>query len=196
MAFLEPVTLTGRHVTLAPLSPDHAGDLIEAVKDGELWKLWYTFIPAPEHMEAEIARRLALQSEGKMQPFAVMVDGRAAGMTTYMNMEAAHRRVEVGSTWYRASLQRSGVNTECKLMLLTRAFEVMDCISVALTTHAMNVQSRRGIERLGAKLDGVLRSNMIMPNGSLRDSAFYSIIASEWPAVKANLAWQLEKPRS
>jgi RimJ/RimL family protein N-acetyltransferase len=81
-------------------------------------------------------------------------------------------------------------------MLLTRAFEVMDCISVALTTHAMNVQSRRGIERLGAKLDGVLRSNMIMPNGSLRDSAFYSIIASEWPAVKANLAWQLEKPRS
>jgi N-acetyltransferase len=195
VTFLDPVTLTGRHVTLAPLSPTHLKDMQEAVKDGELWKLWYTFISPPETMEAEIARRLTLQAEDKMLPFAVLVDGRAAGMTTYMNVDAVYRRVEIGSTWYRTSLQRTSVNTECKLLLLAHAFEMMNCIAVEFRTHVLNSQSRRGIERLGAKLDGILRSHMVMPNGSLRDTVVYSITAAEWPAVKANLTWQLEKPR-
>jgi len=198
MAFLDPVTLEGRHATLAPLSVDHHDDLVEAVKDGELWKLWYTFIPPPESMRAEIERRLALQSVGSMLPFAVIDNaaGKAVGMTTYMNVDATNRRVEIGSTWYRASTQRTPINTECKLLLLTHAFEKLQCIAVEFRTHVMNVQSRRAIERLGAKLDGILRNHMTMPNGTLRDTAVYSIIASEWPMVKAHLTWQLAKPRS
>lgn len=197
MAFLTPVTLEGRHASLVPLSQAHLSDLQESVKDGELWKLWYTLIPPPEKMEFEIARRLSLQAEGKMQPFTAIAhdSGRAVGMTTYMNVEAAHRRLEIGATWYRAACQRTAINTECKLLLLTRAFEVMDCIAVEFRTHASNFKSRNGIERLGAKPDGTLRSHMIMPNGSLRDTAVYSIIVAEWPAVKANLLRHLEKPR-
>ena len=197
MAFLEPVTLEGRHATLVPLSPDYHDDLVEAVKDGALWRLWYTFIPRPEGMRAEIERRLALQSAGSMLPFAVIdrATGKAIGMTTYMNVDATNRRVEIGSTWYRASTQRTPINTECKLLLLTRAFERMACIAVEFRTHVMNVQSRRAIERLGAKLDGILRNHMTMPNGTLRDTAVYSITAGEWPMVKAHLTWQLAKPR-
>jgi len=116
-------------------------------------------------------------------------------MTTYMNIDAANRRVEIGSTWYRQSVQRSPLNTECKLLLLTHAFETLECIAVEFRTHFVNTQSRRPIERLGAKLDGVLRAHMVMPNGTVRDTAAYSIIAAEWPTVKAHLAWQLEKPR-
>lgn len=197
MAFLEPVTLEGRHATLVPLSHDHHDDLIEAVKDGELWKLWYTFVAPPDGMRAEIERRLGLQSAGSMLPFAVIdnASGKAVGMTTYMNADAVNRRVEIGSTWYRASIQRTPINTECKLLLLTHAFEQLNCIAVEFRTHVMNVQSRRAIERLGAKLDGILRNHMTMPNGTLRDTAVYSITASEWPMVKAHLTWLLAKPR-
>ena len=142
---------------------------------------------------AEIDRRNRLSN---MRPFAILdTEGRAVGMTTYMNIDAANRRVEIGSTWLGKSAQRGPVNTECKLMLLTHAFEVLDCTAVEFRTHFMNVQSRRAIERLGAKLDGVLRNHMIMENGSLRDTAVYSIIPGEWPAVRANLEWQLAKPR-
>jgi RimJ/RimL family protein N-acetyltransferase len=170
--------------------------LVEAVRDGELWKLWYTTVPSPEGMKAEIERRLGLQAKGSMLPFTVLdADGKPAGMTTYMNVDAANRRVEIGSTWYRAAVQHTAVNTECKLMLLTHAFETLDCIAVEFRTHGLNGQSRRGIERLGAKFDGVLRNHSIMPNGTLRDTAVYSIIAGEWPTVKAHLAWQLAKPR-
>jgi RimJ/RimL family protein N-acetyltransferase len=116
-------------------------------------------------------------------------------MTTYMNLDAANRRLEIGSTWYRKSVQRGAMNTECKLLLLQHAFETLDCIAVEFRTHFVNTQSRRAIERLGAKLDGVLRSHMIMANGTLRDTAVYSILAHEWPTVKANLIWQMEKPR-
>jgi RimJ/RimL family protein N-acetyltransferase len=132
-----------------------------------------------------------------MLPFAVIdrTTGKAVGMTTYMNIDASNRRVEIGSTWYRKSAQRSGTNTECKLLLLQHAFETLDCIAVEFRTHFMNRQSRNAVERLGAKLDGVLRSMQIMPNGTLRDTCVYSIIASEWPAVKANLQWQLERNR-
>ena len=195
-SFLESVTLKGRHARLVPLELSHHDELIKAVRDGELWKLWYTTIPSPEGMKAEIERRLGLQAKGSMLPFTVLdADGKPAGMTTYMNVDAPNRRVEIGSTWYRASVQRTALNTECKLMLLTHAFEILDCIAVEFRTHGLNCQSRRGIERLGAKFDGLLRNHSIMPNGTLRDTAVYSIIAGEWPTVKAHLAWQLAKPR-
>jgi len=197
MTWLSPVTLSGPHARLEPLSRDHRDGLVEAVNDGELWKLWYTSIPSPETMDAEIARRLGLQDNGAMLPFTVKdAAGRIAGMTTYMNVDAANKRVEIGSTWYAARVQRTPLNTQCKLLLLTHAFEALNCIAVEFRTHFFNHQSRRGIERLGAKLDGILRSHQVAPNGTLRDTVVYSIIASEWPTVKAHLTYQLhEKAR-
>ncbi len=196
MAWLEPTTLEGPHARLEPLSRDHKDGLVKAVKDGELWKLWYTSIPAPETMDAEIARRLGLQTAGSMLPFTVKdAGGRIAGMTTYMNVDAANRRVEIGSTWYAQRVQRTPLNTQCKLLLLTHAFEKLNSIAVEFRTHFFNHQSRRGIERLGAKQDGILRSYQVAPNGTLRDTVVYSIIASEWPTVKAHLTYQLEKAR-
>jgi len=153
-------------------------------------------IPLPDGMKAEIERRLALQVEGKMLPFTVLdANGGVVGMTTYMNVDAPNRRLEIGSTWYRKSVQRTALNTECKLLLLTHAFETLDCIAVEFRTHVLNSQSRRGIERLGAKYDGMLRNHAIMPNGSIRDTVVYSIVAGEWPMVKSNLNWQLARPR-
>ncbi len=197
MSWLEPVTLNGASVRLEPLEQRHCGDLIDAVRDGELWRLWYTSIPAPEKMEAEIVRRRELQTAGSMLPFAAVdpASGKAVGMTTYMNVDAVNKRVEIGSTWYRRSVQRTPINTQCKLMLLTHAFESLDCIAVEFRTHFFNHQSRRGIERLGAKLDGILRSHQIAADGTLRDTCVYSIIASEWPTVKSHLNWQLSRPR-
>jgi N-acetyltransferase len=196
MAFLQPVTLKGRHATLAPLSVEHLGGLQDAARDGELWKLWYTLIPPPDKMAAEIERRLSLLAKDAMLPFTVLdADGRIAGMSTYMNVDGAHRRVEIGSTWYAQRVQRTPLNTECKLMLLTHAFDTLNCIAVEFRTHRLNTQSRRAIERLGAQLDGMLRSHQISPNGSLRDTAVYSIVAAEWPTVKAHLQFQLERPR-
>lgn len=190
-----PFTVEGAHVRVEPLTQAHHDDLVEAAADGELHRLWYTTVPAPDGVRAEIERRLALQARGSMLPFAVIerATGQAVGMTTYMNIDAPHRRVEIGSTWYRKRVQRTPLNTECKLLLLGRAFEALDCVCVELRTHYLNAQSRTAIERLGAKLDGVLRSNMVMANGTIRDTAVYSIIASEWPTVKANLVWRLEK---
>jgi len=198
MPWPQPVTLRSERVNLEPLDQRHCDDLVEAVKDGALWTLWYTSVPPPEGMQAEIERRLALQVAGSMLPFTVVDNtaGRAVGMTTYMNVDAKNRRVEIGSTWYRKSLQRTALNTQCKLMLLTHAFETLDCIAVEFRTHAFNHQSRKAIERLGAKLDGVLRSHQIAANGTLRDTYVYSIIASEWPTVKANLVWQASRARS
>jgi N-acetyltransferase len=197
MAWPEPVTLSGPHARLEPLSPAHIDGLTEAVKDGELWTLWYTSIPRPENMGKEIDRRLSLQAAGSMLPFTVFdASGKIAGMTTYMNVDAANRRVEIGSTWYAQRVQRSALNTQCKLMLLTHAFDKLDCIAVEFRTHFFNHQSRRGIERLGAKLDGILRNHQIAGNGTLRDTVVYSIIASEWPTVRAHLTYQLnDKPR-
>ena len=192
MPWLEPTTLRGAHARLEPLSQEHCDGLTEAVKDGELWKLWYTAIPKPENMTKEIDRRLGLQKAGTMLPFTVFdAAGKIAGMSTYMNVDAANRRVEIGSTWYAARVQRSALNTQCKLLLLTHAFEKLDCIAVEFRTHFFNHQSRRGIERLGAKQDGILRSHQVTPNGTLRDTVVYSIIASEWPTVKAHLSYQL-----
>jgi RimJ/RimL family protein N-acetyltransferase len=197
MTWPPPVTLRSDRVTLEPLDHRRKDDLIEATKDGELWTLWYTAIPSPEGMTTEIDRRLNLLKAGSMLPFAVIdnATGRAVGMTTYMNIDAAHRRVEIGSTWYRRSVQRTEINTQCKLLLLSHAFETLNCIAVEFRTHFFNQQSRRGIERLGAKLDGILRSHQVQANGTLRDTCVYSIIAAEWPTVKAHLTYQLGKPR-
>lgn len=191
----EPVTLRGRHATLLPLAIEHQTELAAAVGDGELWKLWYTSVPRPEQMQAEIQRRLDLMRQGSMLPFAVRRNdtGALCGMTTYMNINAADQRVEIGSTWTAASAQRSGVNTESKLMLLTHAFEVLKCIAVELRTHHMNLQSRAAISRLGAKQDGILRNHMRMDNGGFRDTVVFSIIESEWPVVKRDLQFRLDR---
>jgi RimJ/RimL family protein N-acetyltransferase len=197
MTWLAPITLSSSRVRLEVLDHRHASDLIEAVRDGELWRLWYTSVPAPEKMGADIDRRLNLHAAGTMLPFAVIeaATGKAVGMTTYMNADAVNKRVEIGATWYRKSVQRTDLNTNCKLLLLTHAFESLDCIAVEFRTHFFNHASRRGIERLGAKLDGILRSHQRASDGTLRDTCVYSIIAPEWPTVKAHLTWQLAKPR-
>ncbi len=197
MSWPKPVTLHSKTVQLEPLSIDHVSDLINAVKDGNLYNHWYTSIPQPKNMKMEIERRLKLQDMGTMLPFAVisLKTEKAVGMTTYMNVDKENKRVEIGSTWYAKSVQRTSLNTECKLMLLEHAFENLACICVEFRTHFMNHQSRRGIERLGAKLDGILRSNAIQKNGTIRDTAVYTIISSEWSSVKANLEYQLVKNR-
>lgn len=197
MPWLEPVALSGAHVRLEPLSQAHGDGLTAAAKDGDLWKIWYTAIPKPEDMTKEIDRRLGLQKSGAMLPWTVFdADGEIAGMTTYMNVDATNHRVEIGSTWYAKRVQRSALNTQCKLLALQHAFETLDCIAVEFRTHFFNHQSRRAIERLGAKQDGILRNHQVTPNGTLRDTVVFSIIASEWPTVKAHLNYQLnEKAR-
>ena len=189
MSWLEPVSLHGPTVRLELLGTQHHDDLVEAAGDGKLWELWYTTVPAPDAMAGEIARRLDLFGKQSMLPLAVIDagSGKAVGMTSFMNADAANRRVEIGSTWYRSSVQRTGLNTECKLLMLTHAFETMSCIAVEFRTHFFNRPSRAAIERLGAKLDGILRNHQIIGNGTMRDTCVYSIIASEWPTVKAHL---------
>ena len=191
-----PIRLQGLHATLEPLSLAHADALCDAVRDGELWKLWYTSVATPEGMPAEIERRLGLQVAGAMLPFTSFdTAGRAVGMTTYMNVDAANRRLEIGSTWTAQRMQRGPFNTECKLLLLGHAFGTLDCIAVEFRTHYYNQQSRRAIERLGARLDGILRNHQRAANGTLRDTCVYSITQAEWPAAQAHLRWQLDKPR-
>ncbi len=196
MTWLKSVTLEDSGVALVPLSHDHREPLVEAVKDGELWNLWYTLIPKPEGMTAEIDRRLGLQEKGSMLPFTVLdktQGSKPVGMTTYMNIDATNRRVEIGSTWYRKSVQRSPLNTRCKLLLLEYAFETLDCIAVEFRTHFFNHQSREAIARLGAKQDGILRNHQLGANGSLRDTVVFSILPNEWPAAKTHLQSRLDR---
>jgi RimJ/RimL family protein N-acetyltransferase len=189
-----PLPLTGRHVSLIPLNSEHAPGLAEAAQDGDLHKLWYTSVPAPDAMAAEITRRLTLQEAGTMAPFTVLdAEQKIAGMTTYMNIDQIHRRVEIGSTWYATRVQRTPLNTEAKLLLLTHAFETINVIAVEFRTHFFNHQSRRAIERLGAKLDGILRNHQRAPNGTLRDTCVYSITPAEWPTVRAHLTFKLNQ---
>jgi N-acetyltransferase len=199
---IHSTTLIGQHAALVPLVEASVNELKDAVSDGELWNHWYTPIPHPEQMLAEINRRLDLQSKGSMRAFAVIdmrkdvpTHGKAVGMTTFMNIDVVNRRVEIGATWYAQSVQRSAINTECKLMMLTHAFEELDCIAVEFRTHWHNRQSRSAIERLGAKLDGVLRNHAINTHtdakGTLRDTCVYSITNSEWPTVEAHLNYRL-----
>lgn len=193
----EDITLLGDYVRIDPLSVNHLNDLQDAVRDGELNLLWYTFIPNADDMLEEINKRLRLREMGSMQPFAIIdiATGLAIGMTTFMNIDATNRRVEIGSTWLSKSTQRTFINTESKLLLMAHAFEKLNCIAVEFRTHFINTQSTKAIERLGAKFDGILRNHSIMPNGTLRDTAVYSIIKSEWPTVKSHLNFQLSKKR-
>lgn len=198
MSFVEPVVLTGERVELRPLhSDDHEG-LSHAAADGELWTLQYTSVPAPDQLPDAIASHLRQRAAGVMMPFTVrrVQTGEIVGMTTFCNIDAGSRHVEIGHTWYARSAQRTGVNAECKLLLLGHAFDHLDCIAVEFRTHWLNHQSRRAIERLGAKQDGVLRSHQLMADGTLRDTVVFSIIAAEWPAVRNELQRRLRTPGS
>lgn len=188
-------TLTGDRVTLEPLGAEHADDLRAAVTDGDLWRTWYTSIPAPAQVDAEIERRLAEHEAGRMVPFAVRdrPTGRVVGSTTFMNVDKANRRVEIGSTFLARSAQRTGINTEAKLLQLSHAFESWRCIAVEFRTHFHNMQSRAAIAALGAKQDGVLRNHQIGRDGTLRDTVVFSITASEWPTVRMSLAERLRR---
>ncbi len=196
MDLLTPVTLKGSHAILEPLAQDHHDGLVEAARDGELWDLFYTSVPRPNEMQTNIEFRLGWQRQGGMLPFVVRrtADGRVVGATTYCNIELEHKRLEIGYTWYAKSAQRTAINTECKLLLLTHAFQTLGCVAVEFRTSWLNHPSRAAIERLGAKLDGVLRSHRLSPDGSLRDTCVYSIIKHEWPAVRNNLLFKLAHP--
>ena len=187
----------GKNVRLEISREEHAVDLAAVVAKGQLHKLWYTMIPEPDGISDEIQRRLELREQGNMLPFTIIDKSseKPVGMTTYMNIDAISPRLEIGSTWVCPSVQKTPINTECKYLLLQHAFEELHCIAIEFRTHFVNHQSRRAIERLGAKFDGVIRSHMIMQNGTVRDTAIYSILRGEWPTVQANLQWQLEKPR-
>ncbi|WP_457963376.1 GNAT family N-acetyltransferase [Arthrobacter sp. D1-29] len=202
MTSIEPITLTGQYVILEPLNHAHHDGLVAAARDGELWKLWYTSVPTPDGMAAEISRRLGLQDQGSMLPFTTrLIDpatggpGRIIGMTTYMNIDAGTPRVEIGSTWNAASVQGTGTNPDSKLLLLRHAFEVLGCPAVEFRTHWLNHQSRDAIARLGAKQDGVLRNHSRTTDGVLRDTVVFSILEHEWPMVRAGLEFRLARQR-
>lgn len=198
MRFIEPITLTGHEwVTLEPLEGRHEAELLDAASDGELWKLWYTAIASPDAVITYMGDALKMRDESGAMPFVVRrrSDGKIVGSTRFFNVDPKNRRLEIGHTWYSKSVQRTGLNTEAKLLLLKHAFEKLNCIAVEFRTHWFNFDSRTAISRLGAKQDGVLRNHQVSPNGTLRDTVVFSIIASEWPTVKAHLLYQLGKPR-
>ncbi len=197
MSWIEPVTLKGPYATLVPLDPAHHDALVRAAGDGELWRLWYTAVPSPDTMAEAIADRLAMRDRGEMLPFTVLdsATGEPVGMTSYGNIDHVSKRVEIGWTWYAKRVQRTGLNTDAKRLLLTQAFEALQCIAVELRTHALNLASRRAIERIGARLDGILRHHRLTENGELRDTCVYSIIAPDWPTVRTHLRWLQEQPR-
>lgn len=191
--WIMPCTLEGRTAVLVPLTPGHATDLGEAVEDGQLYKIWYENIPRPAEMNAEIARRLTLQAQGNLLAFVVRqrATNRIVGTTSFLNIDPQNKRLGIGGTWYASSSQRTGLNDECKLLLLHHAFEALDCIAVEFQIHTPNRPARRAVERLGAHLDGTMRSRSFARNGAVLDSAIYSVTAAEWPAVCSNLEWLL-----
>jgi RimJ/RimL family protein N-acetyltransferase len=195
--FIEPVTLKGRKATIEPLAREHEEALRRAAADGELWRLWYTSVAAPEKMGQYVATALDMRERLGAMPFVVRdnADDQIVGCTRYFNVDAANRRLEIGHTWYAKRAQRTAINTECKLLLLMHAFEKLGCIAVEFRTHWFNQPSREAIARLGAKQDGVLRNHQVMPDGTKRDTVVFSIIDGEWPAVKKHLQFLLERPR-
>jgi N-acetyltransferase len=195
MSFADAPTLSNALVTLEALRPGHEHDLARAVEDGELWRTWYTHIPAPGEMAAEIERRVEAQSRGEGAYWAVVdaVSGHAVGMTSYLHLDPANRRLEIGSTWLGRGAQGTGTNPAAKLLLLTRAFESLSCMAVEFRTHWHNQQSRAAIARLGARQDGVLRNHILWQNGTVRDTVVFSIIDGEWPAVRAGLEARVER---
>jgi N-acetyltransferase len=188
----QPVALEGEFVRLEPIAPRHADGLRAAAGDGRLWELWYTIVPAPDALDAWIASADRQRQAGRALTFAVIRrrDGRVVGSTRYMNIEESQRRLEIGTTWYAAEVQRTALNTECKRLLLGHAFEALGCLAVEFRTHWFNHRSRDAIARLGAKQDGVLRNHQRLADGTLRDTVVFSIIDSEWPAVKRHLGYR------
>lgn len=193
-AWLSPITLQGSHVRLEPLSLEHVPGLQQATRDGELWRLWYSSVPDPDGMQAYVEKALALRDSGTALPWAVIdAKGEVVGSTRYGNVDADNKRVEIGWTWYAKRVQRTALNTEAKLLLLTHAFEALDCAAVEFRTSWFNHASRNAIARLGAKQDGVLRKHMRMADGQHRDTVVFSIIDGEWPMVKRHLSFKLEQ---
>lgn len=189
MDFLSIPKLTGAITTLEPLAPEHAAELAEAVAENDLYKVWYTRLPSPKGMGAEIENRLAQHATGQIVTWTIRraSDGKAVGMTTFLNIRSDHRRLEIGSTWIAPSAQGTGLNTEVKLLQLSHAFDVLNCIAVEFRTHWHNQRSRRAVAALGAKQDGVLRNHDLWRDGTMRDIVVFSIIESEWPTVKLSL---------
>jgi RimJ/RimL family protein N-acetyltransferase len=191
--WIEPVVLSGEHVKLVPLAPEHEAGIMAAAADGELWKLWYTSVPAPDGTRKWFDAAFAMRDTLGAHPFAVIdaKNGEVVGSTRYFNIDTASRRLEIGHTWYAKRVQRTALNTEAKLLLLTHAFDTLKTIAVEFRTHFMNHQSRAAIARLGAKQDGILRNHMVGKDGVYRDTVVFSIIESEWPAVRTHLNFRL-----
>ena len=198
MAFVEPVTLSDRNVILEPLALVHEDCLKDAAKDGELWNVRVTSVPEPAQTKKYIEDALTMREAGNRFAFAVLEAGtyRMLGTTSFHDILPAVKRVEIGYTWYRKSSQRSHVNTTCKLMMMTHAFETLGCNVVGWRTDNFNFASQSAIERLGAKKDGVIRGHALRRDGTIRDTVMYSLRSGEWPEVKAHLMYQLNKPRS
>lgn len=194
--WLSDTTLSSDCVTLAPMRPHHQQALIEAASDGKLWALWYTGVPSPSTIDDYISLALSENQADRALPFVVIdrATHTVIGSTRYLNAKPAHRRLEIGNTWYAQRFQRTGVNTACKLLLLTHAFERLKTIAVEFRTHWHNHASRQAIHRLGAKQDGVLRNHQIDSEGLYRDTVVFSIIESEWPAVRKALRFKIERP--
>lgn len=192
LSWITAERLEGAHVVLEPLGLEHIEPLIHAVNDGDAWRLWYATVPHPEQMQHYVEQAIEAQQRGDLA-YAVYAKqtGQVVGTTRYYNVEPQHKRAMIGYTWYANAARRSPINTECKLLLLNKLFETHQAMAVEFRTHVLNATSRAAIERLGAKLDGILRHHQILPNGTIRDTAVYSIISPEWPAVKCNLLSKL-----
>jgi N-acetyltransferase len=196
--WIMPITLTGKQVQLVPIALGHEQGLIDATQDGSLWQLWFTSVPNPEQVGEFISTALDLQQANTALAFSIIEisTGRMLGSTRFCNIDVKSKRLEIGYTWYRKSVQRTGVNTECKLLLLQHAFEQLQCIAVEFRTNWHNHKSRAAIARLGAKQDGILRQHQLMPDGQYRDTVVFSILNSEWPAVKTQLLWHQHRYES
>ena len=195
--FVQPVVLSARGVQLVPLGLEHEAGLAEAAADGELWNLRITSVPEPGQTRKYITDALAMREAGNRFPFVVLdeASGTVLGSTSYHDILPAVKRVEIGYTWYAKRAQRTHINTTCKLLLLTHAFETLGSPVVGWRTDNFNFASQRAIERLGARKDGVLRHHAVRRDGTIRDTVMYSLTAGEWPEVKAQLRWQLDRPR-
>lgn len=191
----ERVTLEGKLVRLVPLSLDHYSDLLELIEKDKPNELWYTTVPSAHELQSDIEHKLQLQQKGLMLPFTIIskTNGKVVGITTFMNIDNQTPRLEIGSTWYAKEVQRTGINTETKYLLLKYALEELHCIAVEFRTHILNQTSRKAIERLGAKLDGILRNHRLTTNGQKRDTCIYSITDYDWNAVKTHLEWLMKK---
>lgn len=193
MFWVDSKSLSNDYCLLEPLQYHHIDALVKAVRDGDVWNTKHSLVPAPENMRLEIGRRLSLQAQRLMMPFVVIhrQTQQIVGMTTYCQIDNVNKRLDIGFTWYAKSHQRTPLNTQCKLLLLTHAFEKLDAIAVGFRVDFLNHVSRRAVERLGAKLEGVIRNYAVMPDGNIRDMCFYSILPYEWSRVKAHLNWLL-----